>query len=320
MRVLASAVVFLAWAQGASAVEGPAAAGPIGGTDIRQALPAPPGVYGGTVQAFAKSRGFVDGKGDRVPALREGKLVKAIGGPFLVYVPDTTVLGGTLTLGGIVPFVHQCGNLFAGEDRDCKTGMGDPYVEADWSRFFGTWRPSKHPDAYPIAEGLAVLFGLGAVLPLGEYDHRDLRAQAISAGTNIWDVSPAVAVTYTTAPWLAEGTEFSGKLFWNNYFTNHKTDYRAGDVLNLDFAVTEHVGPLQVGLAGIYATQLEDDRLAGRRIPPDGRRAELLQLGGVAAYDMPSLGTSLKIKATTTAHAENTVRYWSVVTSWITKF
>ena len=84
--------------------------------------------------------------------------------------------------------------------------------------------------------------------------------------------------------------------------------------------MTEHVGPLQVGLAGLYAWQPQDDRVSGKRIPPDGRRGEILQLGGVAAYDMPSLGASLKLKATTSAYAENTVKYWSVVTSWITKF
>lgn len=319
VRALAAAIAVL-WSHGASAVEGPAAAGPIGGSDIRSALPAPPGVYGGAVQVFAKSAAFVDGDGKRIPAFRDGKLAKAIAGPFLIYVPETTLWGGSLAIGGFLPFVRQCGNLFTGQDRDCKTGMGDPYVEANWSRFFGTWRPSKHANAYPIPEGLAVLVGAGFVAPLGQYDSRDLRSQAISAGTNVWDVSPTVAMTYTTAPWLGEGTEFSGKFFWNNYFRNAKTDYRTGDVVNLDFAVTEHFGPLQVGLAGTYAKQVEDDTLSGRRAPPDGRRAELLQIGGVAAYDFPSLGTSLKLKATTTAHAENTLRYWSVVTSWITKF
>ncbi|MFC3694237.1 SphA family protein [Chenggangzhangella methanolivorans] len=318
--VWAAGVAAAVWCGPSAAVEGPAAAGPIGGTDMRSALPLPPGFYGGTVQAYAETRGFVDGKGNRVFGLEDAKLTKAIGGPFLMYVPDATVYGGLLTFGGLLPFVRQCGKLFAGQDRACENGMGDPYVEAHWSRFFGTWRPSKHPDAYPIPEGLSVLFGLGAVIPVGEYDHRDPRAQAISAGTGIWDVSPTVALTYTTPAWLGEGTEFSAKLFWNNYFENRKTDYRTGDLVNLDFAVTERFGPLQAGLAGIYAFQPQDDRISGRRIPPDGRRGELLQLGGVAAYDLPSLGTSLKVKATTTAHAENTVRYWSVVTSWITKF
>lgn len=308
------------WSRASFAVEGPAAAGPIGGSDMRSALPAPPGLYGGTVQAFAVTTGFVDGKGDRIPGLRDAKLKKAIGGPFLIYVPEATVFGGSLAFGGIMPLVRQCGKLFTGTDRDCESGVGDPYVEAHWSRFFGTWRPSKDPDAYPIAEGLAVLMGVGAVVPIGEYEHRDPRAQAISAGTGIWDVSPTIALTYTTQPWLGEGTEFSAKIFWNNYFENRKTNYRTGDLINLDFAVTEHVGPLQVGLAGTYALQPEDDKLSGRRIPPDGRRGELLQLGGVAAYDMPAYGTSLKLKATTTAHAENTVRYWTIVTSWITKF
>ena len=43
------------------AIEGPTAAGPIGGTDIRSALLPPPGVYGGTMQLGAATLEFLDG-------------------------------------------------------------------------------------------------------------------------------------------------------------------------------------------------------------------------------------------------------------------
>jgi hypothetical protein len=42
----------------AHAIEGPAAAGPIGGTDIRSAMLPPPGLYGGTFALAAEAYTF----------------------------------------------------------------------------------------------------------------------------------------------------------------------------------------------------------------------------------------------------------------------
>lgn len=304
----------------AAAVEGPAAAGPIGGTDVRVALPPPPGLYVGAALVGARTTKFVGPDNRQLPSLEDARLSKVVGGPFALYVPDVTVFGGAIGIAGQLPLVHQCGRLFTGTSRECRSGVGDPYFEVDWGRYFGTPRASKHAGAYPIAEGLSVLVGLGVVVPIGDYRSRDPLQQALSAGTRIWDIAPSVAFTYTTAPILAEGTEFSAKLFWNNYFANRKTDYRTGDLLNLDFAVTEHIGPLQIGFAGFYARQIEDDTVKGFAVPPNGRRGELLQLGGVAVYDFPAYASSLKVKALTSAYAENTVKSWALVTAWITKY
>ena len=103
-------------------------------------------------------------------------------------------------------------------------------------------RASKFAGAYPVPEGLSVLLGVGAVLPLGKCDASDPLSQALSVGTNIWDFAPSIAVTYTTAPILVNSTEVSAKLFWNNYLENPETHYLTGTLLNLDFAVTERIG------------------------------------------------------------------------------
>ena len=319
-RLLLMAALFFALCTPVLAVEGPTVAGPIGGTDIRQAMLPPPGVYGGTIQLAAGTLDFVDGHGETIPALREAHLAKQLAGPFLFYVPDAKVFGGSIGLGGIIPMGHQCGHLFIGEPSECVTEVGDPYVEIDWSRSFATPRASKFPGAYPILEGLVVLIGFGVVFPAGPFDESTLLNQALSIGTNIWDFAPSVALTYTTAPILAEGTEFSAKLYWNTYLENPATHYSTGDLLNLDFAITEHIGRFQVGVAGFYATQIEDDRLFGVVIPPDGRQAETLQLGGVLNYDMAEYASSLKLKALTSVTAENTVRSWGAVFGWVKKF
>jgi hypothetical protein len=158
------------------------------------------------------------------------------------------------------------------------------------------------------------------VIPAGTFDASDPTEQALSIGTNIWDFAPTVAFTYTTPPILAEGTEISAKLYWNNYLKNPETHYSTGDILNLDFAVTEHIGRFQIGAAGVYVVQIQDDKLFGVPIPPDGRRVEVLQLGGIVAYDMPEYASSLKVKANSTVFAENTVTFWSVTFGWIKKF
>lgn len=320
LRLPLVAVCLSATSVAAWAVEGPTAAGPIGGTDMRSGMLPPPGLYYGSVQLVAGTIDFLDGRGKTAPGLEDAHLVKGVGGPFLYYVPETKLFGGHVAVAGIVPAVHQCGHLFSGQPDSCDTGIGDPYVEIAWSRFFGTWRPSRALGAYPIAEGLSVLLGFGAVIPVGAFTSRDPRAQAISAGTNIWDFAPTVALTYTTPAILAEGTEFSAKLYWNNYLENPDTEYRTGNVLSVDFAVTEHIGRFQVGVAGIYAAQVEDDKIAGARIPPAGRRAELFQVGGVVGYDMPEHASSFKVKGLLAPFAENSVTSWGVALSWIKKY
>jgi hypothetical protein len=92
----------------AFAVEGPTAAGPIGGTDIRSAVLPPPGLYGGVILLGAEAFDFVDRHG---PALRDAHLTKELAGPFLFYVPNIKVLGGSVGVGAIVPLGRQCGHL-----------------------------------------------------------------------------------------------------------------------------------------------------------------------------------------------------------------
>jgi len=320
LRVLIIAVLVCVVRIPAHAVEGPAAAGPIGGTDIRSAMLPPPGLYGGVFVFGGDTLDFVDGNRKTIPALRDAHLSKEFAGPFLYYVPDLKVLGGSIAFGGMVPGGNQCGHLFVGEPDRCTIAVGDPYVEVDWSRSFGSLRPSKFAGAYPILEGLTILLGFGAVIPIGTFDASDPTEQALSIGTNIWDLAPSIAFTYTTPPILAEGTEFSAKLFWNNYLENTETHYRTGDVFNLDFAITEHIGRFQVGATGFYALQREDDRVSGVSIPPDGRQGDLLQLGGIVAYDMPEYASSVKVKATSTVTAANTVSFSALVLGWIKKF
>ena len=307
-------------AESARSAEGPTVAGPIGGTDIRSAQLPPPGLYGGFVALGSPAFDFVDGNGDTVPGLEQARLTKYLAGPFFLYVPDATVMGGNIGLAGFFPFGKTCGRLFALEPKDCDSGMGDPYVELSWSRSFGNWRQPSRPGALPIHEGLSVALGIGAILPLGSFDSSTPTNQARSPGTNIVDIAPSIAITYTTPPLIADGTEFSAKLFWNEYFENEETGYLSGALVNLDFALTERIGRWQVGLAGNYAVQVEDDRVFGVPVPPDGNRARSLALGGVVAVDIPETGSAIKFKVQRTVEAENAVKFWGASLSAVRRF
>ena len=304
----------------AHAIEGPTVAGPIGGNDIGSAVLPPPGFYGGVAVVVQGTFDFHDGNGNNIPALRDAYLAKQQVAPVFLYVPHFKVLGGSVGVGGFMAVGNQCGKLFIGEASECRQGFGDPYIELDWSRSFGAYRPAKHPDAYPILQGFSVLFGGGIVFPSGSYNDDTRLKQVLSIGTNIWDFALTVAMTYTTPPILAEGTEFSAKLYWNKYLENPSTRYLTGDVMNLDFAITEHIGRFQVGVAGFYAWQVRDDESFGVRVPPDGAQATALVLGPIVQMDMPATNSSLKAKFIVNAFATNTVTAWNSVLTWSKKF
>jgi hypothetical protein len=301
------------------AIEGAALAGPIGGTDIRVARYPPPGLYGGLALLHIEAYDFVDGSGNRIPGTDHARLYANVAGPFFAYVPDIDVLGGSVGMLASLPYGEECGRIFNTMARKCRSGFGDPYVEVGWSRSFGHLRASSDPGAYPVFQGLSIALGLGTVIPVGDYNAFDANVQGISMGNNLWIVAPSLAVTYTTPPLIADGTELSAKIYWNMYGKNPDTQYQTGDLINIDFALTERIGRFQIGVAGFYAFQVQDDTLFGASVPPDGRRAKILNVGGIVSYDLPAHGMLFKVKALSTVHTANMPTSPGVVFSLVKK-
>ena len=163
--------------------------------------------------------------GTPVPGLDAVDLNAKIAGAFFLYVPDAKVLGGSVGISGLVTGGQECGQLISLIASRCVTGFGDPYFEVDWSRFFGQIRPSHDPGAFPIMEGLAVNLGLGAVIPIGQYDANLKAMNGISIGNKTFDLAPSIAFSPIRAPpFIADGTEFSTKISTgNDYATNQVT-------------------------------------------------------------------------------------------------
>lgn len=317
---LLAAQILVGAASPTSASEGFALAGPIGGTDVRSAQLPPPGLYGGAIYVHAESRGFYDGDGNSVPAFDDLKFSSDIAQGFVLYVPDIRVLGGSIGFAGLASVGVNCGHLFETEPDRCIAGFGDIYIEADWSRHFGTLRPSEYDGGLPVAGGLTLALGFGVLFPSGRYDASEATTKALRIGNNVWDFAPTIAATYVTDPVLADGTEVSARLYWNNYLENPDTHYSSGSLINLDFALTEHIGRFQPGIAGTFTLQLEDDEQFGLPIPPDGRRANTLLLGPVLAVDLPELDSFLKLKVLTSVLSENAPRQVGVIFGWLRRF
>jgi hypothetical protein len=288
------------------AAEGSTVAGPIGGTDIRSAFLPTHGLYGALILGGSSAYQLRDGSGNPRAGLDAVGLNSKSAGGVLLYVPDFKVFDGSVGFLGVAGFGAVCGQIRSASPSTCRSGFGDIYVEGSWSRFLGFTRPSREKGALPIREGLAVRAGLGAILPTGLYDARIQASNGVTVGSNTLIVAPSIAFTYTTPPLLADGTEFSSKIYLNTYARNPDTDYVSGKNINIDFAVSEHIGRWQVGVAGYYLRQFTDDARGGAAVAPDGRRAEVLSLGGVINYDIPNLGTAIKFKTRSSVFAYNT--------------
>jgi hypothetical protein len=294
------------WTLPSWAAEGSTVAGPVGGTDIRSAFHGSPGLYGAIITGGSSVYQLRDGSGNPRAGLNAVGIDAGVAGTAFVYVPDFKFFDGSFAFLGVAGGGSLCGQITSANPRRCRTGFGDVYTEASWARFFGFTRPSRYEGAAPIREGLAISTGIGAMLPVGLYDPRIQASNGVTVGSNTLDVAPSIAFTYTTPPLLAEGTEFSSKIYLNNYARNPDTDYRSGKNVNIDFAVSEHIGRWQVGAAGYYLRQFTDDLRGGITVAPDGRRSEVLSLGGVVNYDIPEHKAAIKFKIRTSMFAYNT--------------
>src|SRR5262245_19919848 len=98
---------------------------------------------------LATRQGSSTAEGKRRSALRLHTSRSRAVAPFLIYVPDVKVFGGSIGAIGVAPYGAFCGRLFAAQRWRCAWGAGDPYVEVAWSRYFGTPRASSVPGSFP---------------------------------------------------------------------------------------------------------------------------------------------------------------------------
>lgn len=289
-RSLSVAGIMLAAIPGvARAGEGTVPAGPIGGTDIAQALPLPAGVYGALYGAVADATKWYGPDGET----ETHKAHLLAGGFGLGVVYPVTIFGGSVRSSIAAGYEQTCAR-FSGPAQ-CTHGARDLYSDIFfWSRFFPSADYSSQPEGSHIPYGLAVGFGLGVNFPTGQYSTN----QWVNVGSNVYDFAPSIAVTYNMRSLLGnyfgQATEFSGRLFLNTYTKDHAHNYQSGMMPSLDFAVTERNNNWQYGIAGFAYYQIQDDVVDGVNI---GNRSKLLELGPLVSYTFKAAGRPMNLTA-----------------------
>jgi hypothetical protein len=285
----------LVLAQPAIASEGDVYGGPIGGTDIRNAYLPPPGLYGGVVAIGAYAFQLNGDNGKKNPALHnvDLNLGGVAAGAEYVYTP--TFYGGRLAT-EVQEGYYAPATLSIDHHREYGGGWTDLYSDLlKWSRYLGPMGVTVPPGARKLPYGLTVQAAYSMIFPIGAYRSNVFA----SSGHNTYFVIPNFAATYLTAPNFAgDGAEISAHLFFDHAFENPTTNYVSGDVVDIDYALSERTGRFQYGLNGYYATQVNNDSKNGILVQPDGKHYVAMKIGPIIAYDIPRLGMTVKFKAT----------------------
>ncbi len=169
------------------------------------------------------------------------------------YTFETPVLGGTYTIGAIIPFGY------ASLDASV-TGPGG-----------GTVGISDH--SFNLADIAVVPLQLNwnagnfhfkfaevIITPTGDYDVADL----VNLGRNYWAFDTVGAVTWFNAE---SGTEVSIAPGIMVNLRNDDTDYKTGDEFHVDFTVNQFFSEnFAIGLRGYYYRQLTGDSGSGARL------------------------------------------------------
>jgi hypothetical protein len=299
----------------AHAVEGGLYGAPLGGTDVRQAyLPPSPGLYGALV-----------GVGILAPTSRDqyGSAAKGnnytytqVGGASLLYVHAFNPFGFTvassfqlnyastyqaLTVNGVRKFGHASG---------FQDSYSDLFYASHYIGLFGA-QPGSNPK---LRYGLTAAFGLAAEIPLGSYSVTNF----VNPARNTFIAIPNVALTYLTGPNLSffDATEVSARFFFDTSKRNPASGYQGGNLVDLDYSVSQRAGNFQFGVAGVIAQQLNGDRnTGGASVAPDGNKYAKVDVGPVLLYDSPELGATLKAKALFPVHHENNYNTTTLVLS-----
>ncbi|VFU16594.1 SphA family protein [Methylocella tundrae] len=308
-KLLISATLLVASVLAANAGESIIPITPPGGTDLSQALLPPTGLYFGLVTIPFNRNDYLFGiNGKPVPSAQNLKISAPINAGVLSYVYPFDVFGGSLKTSVVLPVEHLCFDIIAVAEKGCVAGLADTYSDLFyWSKSLGL--AGVTPGKLPLQYGLTFAGGMAIKAPTGAYTP----SSPLNVGSGSWVAIPNFALTYTTGPnWSIGGdsTEVSARLFYGVPFTNPRRlgsnlpGYTSGNLINVDWSVSERYGPFRLGVAGAYETQVSNDTTVGGIPKPHGNRFNLFEIGPVAEYMLPG-GVVLKAKYLRVVAAQN---------------
>lgn len=289
-------------AKPALAIEGAVYGGPIGGTDIRNAyVPSQSGLYIGLADVPGYATQFNGNNGGKSSTVTRLNFAYNADAAALAYVYPYKPFGLTLSTAA------QVGNInyerFSTNNNTQRiTGWLDTYSDIlKVTKFLGKAAPPS-PGARPLPYGLTVQAAYSMIFPTGAYNTHQFN----TAGHNDYFYIPNAAATYLTRPnFIGDGLELSGRLYYDHASVNPATHYYSGDVVNLDYAVSERSGNLQYGIYGNAASQIQNDTRSGVEVSIKGKHFVFVKAGPVIAYDIPSSAVTVKAKVNLPIYVRN---------------
>ncbi len=168
----------------------------------------------------------------------------------LSYTFEKPVLGGTYTIGAIIPFGYASLDASATGPGGGTVGVSDDTVNLADIAFIPlqlNWNAGNFH--FKFAEVI--------IAPTGDYDVEDL----VNLGRNYWAFDTVGAVTWFNTE---SGTEVSIAPGIMVNMRNDDTDYRTGEEFHVDFTINQFLSKtFSIGLRGYYYRQLTGDSGSG---------------------------------------------------------
>jgi hypothetical protein len=183
------------------------------------------------------------------------------------------VLGAVTTIANTANYTVQSGLIARNTSENLNvSGFGDTELTAVWVR---------HQDRLKVAAGVSLF------VPTGSYD----KTRGPNPGFgNFYTLRPGVALTYSLNPnhtdssWDS-GVTVAGRLSYGVNSTNLETDYRSGDFVYTEAALSKVTGNWAFGANLLAIQQVTDD--SGTGATAGGNRYKNYGFGPFLSYKLP---------------------------------
>ncbi|MGV1013454.1 MAG: SphA family protein [Methyloceanibacter sp.] len=196
------------------------------------------------------------------------------------YVTPWKILGGTYAVAALPTMVAM----------DVDVGLSVPSFTGPRGRTFGPFEINRGDTNLAIGDTAfsPIILGwhsgkfnwstsLFFLAPTGDYSTRQLANTSL----NHWAVMPQIAATYFDP---ATGWQASGMAVYSINWENPATDYRTGEILNLEGSLTKNFGAFGVGAVGYAMIQTTGDSGAGATL--GDFKSRVFGAGPILTYTM----------------------------------
>ncbi|MBA1203964.1 hypothetical protein G7009_19770 [Pseudomonas capeferrum] len=222
---------------------------------------APPGLYGLVYGEHYEADNMRGNDGEKLPINFHAKVDAVV--PRLIWVTDTTVLGGSLAGHVMAPLADV--KVRVNGVSQHRQGLGDITFGAGLG--------------YHYSQNLHVIYGMDISAPTGSYDRDDIA----NLGRNYWMFEPVAAITYIDP----QGLNADLKVMYDFNSKNPDTHYKSGQEFHVDYTVGWAVSEsLVLGIGGYAYHQTTDDKQNGDRIEDNKGRA--FAIGPSIKYSSPN--------------------------------